>query len=189
MQPAIFLDRDGTVNVEVNYLKSPDELRLIPGVAESIGRLRTGGYAVIVITNQSGIARRYFSLETLDAIHQRLHDELARRGTCVDAIYACTHHPDENCDCRKPRSSLYLRAAREHQIDLGRSLMIGDKDTDLLAARNLNMPSILVRTGFGAAQVAAVTQWTDYQPVYIADDLADATNWILAQRATAPRPG
>ena len=186
MQPAVFLDRDGTVNVEVNYLSSPDQLRLIPGAAEAIARLRAAGFAVIVVTNQSGIARRFFTLETLDAIHQKLHDELARCGASLDAIYACTHHPDENCACRKPRGDLYLRAAFEHDIDLGRSLMIGDKDTDLLAARNLNMPSILVRTGFGADQLSAVAQWSDYRPLYIADDLSDATDWVLNHYLSAP---
>ena len=180
LRPAVFLDRDGTINVEVNYLRSPDELRLIEGAAESIQQLRAAGFLVIVITNQSGIARGFFTHETLDAIHRRLCEQLAAHGAAVDAIYVCTHHPDDHCDCRKPGSSLYLQAAREHGIDLGRSLMIGDKDTDLLAAKQLHMPSVLVKTGFGLQQVAAVAHWTDYQPVYIADDLRAATGWVLS---------
>ena len=180
LRPAIFLDRDGTINVEVNYLRSPDELRLIDGAAESIKQLRAAGFLVIVITNQSGIARGFFTHETLDAIHLRLREQLAARGAAVDAIYVCTHHPDDNCECRKPGSSLYLQAAREHGIDLSRSLMIGDKDTDLLAAKKLHMPSVLVKTGFGEAQLASVARWTDYQPVYIADDLRAATRWVLS---------
>ncbi len=179
MRPAIFLDRDGTINVEVNYLKSPDELRLIDGAAEAIKQLHAAGFLVIVITNQSGIARRFFTLDTLDAVHQKLRVELAAHGTDVDGIYVCTHHPDEHCECRKPRSQLYLQAAREHEIDLSHSLMIGDKDTDLLAAKDLNMPSILVRTGFGADQLARVSAWSDYQPLYIADDLGDAVRWLV----------
>src|SRR5713226_7491643 len=101
MRPTIFLDRDGTINIEVNYLKSPDELRLIDGAAEAINHLRAAGYAIIVVTNQSGIARRFMTSETLEAIHQKLRDELAARGAHVDGIYACPHHPDDGCECRK----------------------------------------------------------------------------------------
>ncbi len=180
MRPTIFLDRDGTINVEVNYLKSPDELRLIDGAAEAINHLRAAGYTIIVVTNQSGVARRYMTSETLEAIHQKLRAELAVHGARVDGIYACPHHPDDGCECRKPRSALFLQAAREHNLDLRRALMIGDKDTDILAAKNLNMPSILVRTGYGAEQIASIMQRSDYRPSYVADDLRDAARWLLA---------
>ncbi|MEP7200547.1 MAG: D-glycero-beta-D-manno-heptose 1,7-bisphosphate 7-phosphatase [Chloroflexota bacterium] len=180
MRPAIFLDRDGTINVEVHYLKHPDELRLIDGAADAIVQLRAAGFAIIVVTNQSGIARGYFSIDTLDAIHEKLRAELAAHGATLDGIYACHHHPADGCDCRKPQSSLYLQAAREHGLDLSRSVMIGDKDTDLLAAKNLSMPSILVRTGFGIEQLETIAQWANYQPAYIADDLLDAARWLMA---------
>lgn len=180
MRPAIFLDRDGTLNVEVHYLRSPDEVRLIPGVPEALIALRAAGYALIVITNQSGVARGYFTPETLDAVHMRLRGCLAARGAVVDGIYACPHHPNDACACRKPGSALYLQAAREHDLDLSHSLMIGDKDTDLLAAKNLGMPSILVRTGYGQEQLTAIASWRDYAPSYIAADLADAARWLLS---------
>lgn len=180
MKPVVFLDRDGTINVEVNYLKSPDELRLIDGAAQAINQLKAAGYAVIVVTNQSGVARQFMTIETLQAIHDKLRDELAAHGARVDGIYVCVHHPDDGCECRKPRPSLFLQAAREHDLDLRRAIMIGDKDTDLLAARNLSIPSILVRTGFGESQLPLIAQWNDYRPIYVADDLRDAANWLIA---------
>jgi len=182
MRPAIFLDRDGTLNVEVGYLRSPDELCLIEGAAEALKQLHAAGYALIVVTNQSGIARGYLTPETLEAIHARLCAELAAQGAWLDGIYACPHHPNDDCDCRKPRSSLYLQAAREHGLDLSRSLMIGDKHSDLSAAKNLGMASILVRTGYGDQQHEIIAQWNDYQPAYIADDLRDAARWLAAGR-------
>lgn len=188
MRPAVFLDRDGTLNVEVVYLRSPDQVRLIDGVPQALNALRDAGYALIVITNQSGLARGYFDAATLDAIHARLTGALAVQGARVDGIYVCPHHPDDNCECRKPRSRLFQRAAREHDIDLSRSLMIGDKDTDLLAARNLGMPSILVRTGYGIEQLPSVAAWSDYQPAYIADDLGDAARWLLDREGSAAAP-
>jgi len=149
LRPAIFLDRDGTINVEVNYLRSPDELRLTDGAAEPIKQLRAAGILVIAITNQSGIARGFFTHETLDAIHLRLREQLAACGAAVDAIYVCTHLPDDNCECRKHGSSLYLHVASEHGIDMSRKLMIGVKDIDLLAAQKLYLSYILVITCIG----------------------------------------
>ncbi len=179
MRPAIFLDRDGTINLEVNYLSSPDRLRLIDGAAEAINHFRAAGYVIIVVTNQSGVARGYFSAQTLEAIHEQLHAQLARHGARVDGVYTCPHHPDEACDCRKPNTRLFLQAAREHNIDLSKSFVIGDKETDILAAKNLNIPGILVRTGFGAEHSTRIAQWHGYQPAYVADDLLDAAQWLL----------
>ena len=182
MRSAIFLDRDGTINEEVHYLSHPDQVRLIPGSAEAIRKLRAAGHAIVVVTNQSGLKRKYFTQDTLDKIHARLSAELAQHGAWLDGIYVCPHHPDDGCECRKPGARLYEQAAREHDIDLARSVMIGDKDTDVLAARNHNMRAILVRTGYGANHVEAISRWKDYQPAYVADDLLDAARWLLATR-------
>jgi histidinol-phosphate phosphatase family protein len=179
MRPAIFLDRDGTINEEVHYLSHPDQVRLISGAAEAITVLRAAGYLIVVITNQSGLSRRFFTQETLDKIHARLRHELARDDAWLNGIYVCPHHPDDGCDCRKPGSRLFQEAAHDHGIDLTRSLMIGDRATDLLSARNLNMRGILVRTGYGASQLESVMGWTDFQPAYVADDLLDAARWLL----------
>lgn len=182
MQPAIFLDRDGTINEEVHYLSHPDQVRLIAGAAEAIRELRAAGHAIVVVTNQSGLTRNYFSRQTLDEIHARLRAELAQHGAWLDGIYVCPHHPDDGCECRKPGSRLYEQAAHEHNLDLPRSVMIGDKDSDVLAARNLNMRGILVRTGYGSNHVEAISRWSDFQPAYIADDLLDAARWLLASK-------
>jgi histidinol-phosphate phosphatase family protein len=182
LHPAIFLDRDGTIVEEVHYLRHPDQLHLIAGAAGAIVRLRLAGFKLIVVTNQSGIARGYFSLETLAAIHHKLERELGLCGASLDGIYACYHLPGDGCDCRKPHSRLYNDAARDHAIDLRRSIMIGDKDTDLLAGKYLDMETILVRTGYGASQEAALAAWDDYQPSHIADDLGSAADWIISNR-------
>jgi histidinol-phosphate phosphatase family protein len=180
MRTAIFLDRDGTINEEVHYLNHPDQLRLICGAAEAIKLLRAAGFMIVVVTNQSGVARGYFTPATLDDIHRRLRVALAREGAWLDGIYVCPHHPDDGCDCRKPGSRLFQMAASEHDIDLNRSVIIGDKYTDVLAGQSLSMRGILVRTGFGASQLESSACWTDFQPTYIADDLLDAARWLLA---------
>lgn len=179
MRTAIFLDRDGTINEEVHYLSHPDQLHLINGAAEAINQLHAAGHLVFVVTNQSGLTRQYFTRRTLDEIHARLRSELAKHEAWLDGIYICPHHPEDGCECRKPRAKLFEQAAREHAIDLAHSVMIGDKDTDVLAARNLNMRGILVRTGFGAGQLETIKGWSDYQPAYIADDLLAAAQWLL----------
>ena len=108
--------------------------------------------------------------------------DLRAYGAMIDGLYVCPHHPDDGCDCRKPATSLYLRAAGEHHIDLTRSYMIGDKVADLLAARNLSMASILVQTGYGASSLAEIAQWREYRPVFVAGNLKDAADWILARQ-------
>lgn len=154
--PAVFLDRDGTVNVEVNYLSQPEQLVLLPTVAEAIADLNTKGIAVFIVTNQAGVARGYFPEHRLQAIHQRLEDLLEERGARVTAIYYCPHHPSAGigqyrkvCQCRKPLPGMLERAAVEHQIDCSRSLMIGDRESDLQAGAAAGCRTALVRTGYG----------------------------------------
>lgn len=108
----VFIDRDGTINRDVSYCSHPDEFELLPKVAEGIRLLNEHGFKVIVVTNQSGIARGYFSEEMLQKIHVKMKEELKKRGAFIDdAIYYCPHHPDDNCDCRKPKPGLLLQAA------------------------------------------------------------------------------
>jgi len=131
MNRAVFLDRDGTMAKDVHYCSCPEDFELFPDTPKAIRLLNQHGFKVIVITNQSGIARGYFTEETLAKIHQKMKDELAKEGAHVDAIYYCPHHPDDNCDCRKPKPKLVLQAAMEHQIDLKRSFVIGDLQMDV----------------------------------------------------------
>ncbi len=135
MNKAVFIDRDGTIAKDVPYCSRPEDFELLPGAAAGIKLLKANGFKVIVITNQSGIARGYFSEETLARIHQKMREELAQYDACVDAIYYCPHHPDDDCDCRKPKPKLVLQAARDLDIDLRRSYVIGDSEMDVQLAK------------------------------------------------------
>jgi D,D-heptose 1,7-bisphosphate phosphatase len=149
---AVFLDRDGTVIADADYLADPERLALIPGADAAIRRLEDAGYAVVLVTNQSGIARGLYSEADYRAVAARLHQVLAAAGARVTGTYYCPHHPDFDgpCECRKPGTGLYLRAAREHELDPAASWYVGDKLSDLLPARALGGRGILVRTGYGA---------------------------------------
>ena len=141
---AVFLDRDGTMNKAVPYCRHPEDFQLFPGTGRAIRLLNERGYKVIVITNQSGVARGYFTENTLGLIHQEMRNQLAAENARVDAIYYCPHHPDDNCECRKPKPGLLRQAASEHGIDLTSSVMAGDKNTDVLAARAAGCVPVLI---------------------------------------------
>lgn len=141
---AVFLDRDGTMARDVNYCRRPEDFELFPFTAKAIKRLRKHGFKIIVITNQSGVGRGYFSEETLAQIHEKMKRELAKGGTGVDAIYYCPHHPDDDCNCRKPRPGLALQAARDFDIDLSRSFVIGDLEMDIGLGKAIGAGTILV---------------------------------------------
>ena len=156
LRPAAFLDRDGTLIEEVNYLHRPEQVRVIEGVREALLRLRAEGVALIVVTNQSGVARGYFTEDDVHAVHAHLASLL---DLPFDGTYACFHHPRGEvaryagaCACRKPSPGMLEQAARELGIDLSGSAMFGDKVSDLGAGRALAMPAFLVRTGHGAAE-------------------------------------
>ncbi len=141
---AVFLDRDGTMAPDVHYCSRPEDFELFSNTAKAIKLLNEHGFKVIVITNQSGIARGYFTEQTLAEIHKKMKRELAKEGAWVDAIYYCPHHPDDNCDCRKPKPKLALQAAKEHCIDLKCSFVIGDLQMDINLAKALGCKAILV---------------------------------------------
>jgi D,D-heptose 1,7-bisphosphate phosphatase len=128
---AVFIDRDDTINRDVPYCSRPEDFELLPGVGQGIKLLKDNGYKIVVITNQSGIARGYFTRETLDKIHDKMHHDLAEFDASVDAIYYCPHHPDEGCDCRKPEPKMVLNATKDLDIDIAQSYVIGDSDKDI----------------------------------------------------------
>lgn len=170
-RPAVFLDRDGTLIVERGYLADPEGVELLPGAAAALRRLATAGYRLVVVTNQSGIARGLYTLAEFHAVQRRVEERFAAEGVRFDGVYFCPHHPDVTgaCACRKPGPELYLRAARELGIDLARSVYVGDKLSDVLPALELGGAGILVRTGYGAEHAA------DAPPeIAVADDLAAA---------------
>ena len=155
-KPAVFLDRDGTINVEKDYLYKIEDFEFIPGVPEAIKSLKDAGFLVIVVSNQSGVGRGYFDEHAVELFNQHIQDQLAVYGTSIDAFYYCPHHPEEglgtyrkSCDCRKGSPGMLLQAASDHAVDLGRSFMIGDKIADIEAGERAGCQSILVLTGYG----------------------------------------
>jgi D-sedoheptulose 7-phosphate isomerase len=144
---AVFIDRDDTVAKDVPYCSRPEDLKLFPGVGGSIKRLNDAGYLVIVVTNQSGVARGLFSLETLGKIHEKLISDVAKDGGKIDAIYFCPHHPDEKCSCRKPQIGLLLKALDDFEIDVAGSYVIGDSEHDVEMGRRAGCRTFRVNQG------------------------------------------
>jgi D-glycero-D-manno-heptose 1,7-bisphosphate phosphatase len=187
---AVFLDRDGTVNVEKDFVRHPDEVELLPGAREAIRSLRGAGYRIVVVTNQSGVARGYLDEPMLARIHARLDDLLDRQ---VDAWFHCPHHPDEGqdlryvrgCTCRKPAAGLVRDAAAHLDLDLTRSWMIGDSARDVLVGRDLPLRTILVRSGKPIAAQRAALETAGFRPDLEVADLAAAAAAILATSPSA----
>jgi D-glycero-D-manno-heptose 1,7-bisphosphate phosphatase len=146
--PAIFLDRDGTIMRDVDYCGDPKDVDLLPGVPEALHKLKVGGYKLIVITNQSGIARGYFTEKQYRTVEAEVSRQIGQ--DLIDATYFCPHLPNAGCKCRKPSPEMILNAARDHNVDLARSFFIGDKNSDLECGRTAGVKTLLVRTGYGS---------------------------------------
>jgi D-glycero-D-manno-heptose 1,7-bisphosphate phosphatase len=176
LRPAVFLDRDGTIIEEVKYLADPDGVLLIPGAVEALGLLRDAGFALVVTTNQSGIARGLYEVKDYEAVARRLDELLAAHGIRLDATHFCPHHPSVSgdCECRKPATGMHRAAVEELGLDPTRSFFIGDRVGDLLPALELGGEGILVRTGYGAEEEGALPA-----AFQAADDLLEAVRWIL----------
>jgi D,D-heptose 1,7-bisphosphate phosphatase len=186
-RPAIFLDRDGTINEEASYITRPEQLKLLPGAAEGVRKMRAAGYRIVVVTNQPVIARGDCTTEQLLRIHDHMEMELSREGAFLDGIYYCPHHPDKGfageraelkmeCDCRKPGDGMLRRAARELNLDLTQSWLIGDRTGDIQAAHTCGIRSILLRTGMGGSD-----EHYDAAPDYTFDDLLAAADFVAGQ--------
>ena len=183
---AVFLDRDGTICEEVGYLNAPEQIRLIPGAGEAIRQLNERGIKAVVVTNQSGVARGFFSEERLGEIHRELSRQIRAEGAFLDAIYFCPHHPTEGkgprrrpCDCRKPASGLILRAASELGIDLKRSYCVGDRQADLECGMRVGAKGVLVLTGYGKEENSLIGDDPGRRPSSVAAGLREAVQWIL----------
>jgi D-glycero-D-manno-heptose 1,7-bisphosphate phosphatase len=181
LRAAVFLDRDGTMCEEVGYLNHVSRFRMFPFVASALRRLNDGGYPVIVVSNQSGVARGYFPESLVQQVNQVMTQQLFEAGARVDGVYYCPHASSDNCSCRKPKTGMLDCAAREHCIDLQRSFVVGDRCTDIELARNARAQGILVRTGYGEGELAWHAAKWPAQPDLVADDLAQAVDWILRQ--------
>lgn len=173
---AVFVDRDGTVIREKEYLSDPAQVELVPGAAEGLAALQEAGYAVVIVTNQSGIARGFYDEAAYRAVEAEVERRLEEAGVRVRAAYHCPHHPDITgpCDCRKPEPGMFERAAREHHLDLAGSVYIGDRLRDVVPGLKLGGTAVLVRTGYGEEEQADAPAG-----VRVVPDLAAAARWIL----------
>lgn len=185
-RPAVFLDRDGTINEQMGYINHLDRFVVLPGVGQAVSRLNRAGLAVVVVSNQSGVARGYFPEELVGRVNQRMIDLLARGGARLDGVYYCPHHPRaelaayrRECDCRKPKPGLLIKAAVDLGLDLKRSFVVGDRVGDLETARAVGAKAILVLTGYGRGEAEFVLPGKNITPDFTAQDLGEAVDWIL----------
>jgi len=168
--PAVFVDRDGTIMENVDYCSDPKQVRIFPSVPESLRRLKSNGFKLIIITNQSGIGRGFFTIEQYRAVEAEVLRQLD--DGLIDATYFCPDVPGQHSSCRKPAPGMILQATQEHRIDLSRSFFIGDKEIDAQCGRNAGVHTIRVQTGFQDDMTGSVADW-------VASDFADAAKIIL----------
>ena len=180
----VFLDRDGTLNYDPGYLKIAADLKLLPGVASALARLKQAGARLVVVTNQSGVGRGMITLKDLEAIHARLQGLLEQEQAALDAIYFCPHHPNDGCHCRKPNAGMVERAVSELQLDLRRSYMIGDHARDIQLAQRVGAKAILITSGSVDQQALDRLQAEQVMPDTVAKSMAEAVDWILNDAQT-----
>lgn len=185
-KPAVFIDRDGTVNEQMGYINHPDRFIILPHVAEAFRVLNKNEFLAIIVSNQSGVARGYFPIELVEHIHALMKESLMREGASVDGIFFCPHYPKGNvreysieCECRKPKTGLIKKACEHFDIDLSRSYVIGDHYTDMELAERAALKGILVKTGYGKGVIEYNLPEMKFTPSYIAEDLLDAVKWIM----------
>lgn len=178
---AVFMDRDGTINREVGHVNRLEKFELLPRAAEAIRRLNARGFKAVIVTNQSGVARGYFTEDFIRVLHRELEAQLAREGARLDGVYYCPHIPGTDCGCRKPAPGLLLKAAAELDIDLGRSYVVGDKQVDVELAHRVSAAGILVLTGYAGQEPGRDPAQPPVRPDYVARDLLDAVDWVLTR--------
>ena len=176
---AVFIDRDGTINIDGPYLDDPDKFEMYSGVGEGVKKLKDDGFKVIVMTNQSGIARGYFTEDVLLNIHERMKMEFNKFDVKLDGIYYCPHHPDDGCDCRKPKTGLFEKAIEEYNIDVNQSYMIGDKILDIVAGQKIGVKTVLIPEAHARDDFISTKNEWECHPDYVGDDFVDAVEWIL----------
>lgn len=172
--PVVFLDRDGTIIVDRHYLSSPSGVTLLPGAVDGLQRFRQLGFGLVLVTNQSGVGRGYFTMSAVEAVHAHLLRLLGREGVHLDGIFVCPHRPEDDCDCRKPRPGLIDRARAALDIDMSRSVVVGDKASDVRLGTACGIPSILVLSGQGSVDDAP-------EAVAAVPDLVAAAEWVASR--------
>ncbi len=190
MKAGVLLDRDGTINEQMGYINHISRFVMLPDAAPAIKLLNDHNIPVAVVTNQSGLARGYFPEELLDQVHDKMHKSLAEVAAHVDGVFICPHHPEAkeekyraDCNCRKPKTGLFDQASDALDLDLHRSYMVGDRWSDLKAAVQCGAVPVLVLTGYGAGDFEYIGPTQDVQPAYVAGNLTEAVEWIIADMA------
>jgi len=178
---AVFVDRDGTLNINIDYLSDPAKYQLYPGVASGLKMLRDAGFIIVVVTNQSGIGRGIFDERTLELIHRRMKELLAREGASVDAVYFCPHHPDDGCACRKPGTALFEMAVKDLDIDPSKSFVIGDMKMDVAAGQRMGARTALVPEPRNRAKTLKDMEDWEARPDFVGDDFLSAVRWVLGK--------
>jgi D-glycero-D-manno-heptose 1,7-bisphosphate phosphatase len=187
---AVFMDRDGTISEEVGYVNHPSRYKVFPYSAEAVSLLNRTGWLAVLVTNQAGVARGYFSEDVIGTVHRILRDELNAGGAYLDGIYYCAHHPSVGeapyrieCDCRKPKPGLIHRAASELDVDVSESWMIGDRYSDIELAHNAGMKGALVLSGYGRGEWEFQRSAWKIAPDMVAEDLYDAVRRITSEQS------
>jgi len=187
-RPAVFLDRDGTLSHEVGYVNDLSRFELYPYSVAAVRALNRAGFLAIVATNQAGVARGYYPESLVHEVHDALRARMSEGGARLDGVYVCMHHPSvgeppyrQECDCRKPRPGMLLRAARELDVELRRSYVIGDREGDLKLAWSVGARAVLVKSGYGRGELRwNAPQWAR-QPDFVAEHLLEAVERICGE--------
>lgn len=189
LKPVVFLDRDGTINYDAGYINHTDSFVMYPYASQAVRMLNMEGYLVVVITNQSGLARGFFNLDTMNEIHDKMKDTFEKMGAHIDGIYYCPHDPNAKvaeykavCNCRKPETGLIEQALKELPIDKNKMYFIGDKHSDILAGYRSGCKTIMVKTGYGKGDLINKSASWDVKPDMVADTLLDAVKLILENK-------
>jgi D-glycero-D-manno-heptose 1,7-bisphosphate phosphatase len=185
-KPAVFIDRDGTINEQLGYINHLSRFVIFPGVSEAVRLLNKNNWWAIIVSNQGGVARGYYPIELVEEIHAFLKSSLREQGATIDGIFFCPHHPagilpeySSECDCRKPKTGLIDRAREVFDIDMSSSYVVGDRHVDIELASRLNLKGVLVKTGYGLGEIEYIIPEKRLKPHHVAEDLLDAVKWIL----------
>ena len=185
-RPAVFIDRDGTVNEQMGYINHLSRFVLLPGVPEAVSLLNKNNFLAIIISNQSGVARGYFPIELVNEVHAYMKTALKKKAAYIDGIFFCPHHPQgtvpeyaQECDCRKPKAGLIHQALDSFDIDMSNSYVVGDRHLDIELAQCAGLRGVIVKTGYGLGDITHILPQSQLRPDCIAQDLLDAVKWIV----------
>jgi D-glycero-D-manno-heptose 1,7-bisphosphate phosphatase len=185
-KPAVFIDRDGTINEQMGYINHVSRFKILPRVPQAIRMLNRHGFLVLVVSNQSGVARGYYPMDLVETIHHLMVARIKEKQGVIDGVFFCPHHPagsvkefSRECNCRKPKTGLIEQACKSFEIDLRRSFVVGDMYTDIELAHRAGLKGVLVKTGYGLGEIEYILPRKTAKPAHIAEDLLDAVRWIM----------